>query len=89
MRLVELARWSVNVSCHAQAQWLGSCPFARAVWRHGRQGSPSEALDADLTAVAQQLQEMDLVRQKIYQLEQAQMAMKTKCVDISPDNGVR
>ena len=37
--------------------------------------------NADLTRkVATQLQEMDLVRTKIYQLEQAQIAMKTKCV---------
>lgn len=33
-----------------------------------------------LRKVAAQLQEMDLVRTKIYQLEQAQIAMKTKYV---------
>lgn len=37
--------------------------------------------DANFTRkVAQQLQEMDLVRTKIYQLEQSQIAMKTKYV---------
>ncbi len=34
--------------------------------------------------VGQQLHEMELVRRKIYELEQAQLAIKAKCVFLQP-----
>ena len=46
------------------------------------------ATHADYAAVAQQLQEMAMVREKVYQMEQTHLALKQKYVPIVAEMGL-